>query len=76
MAQLLAQSVQELVCVPAARRAGEGEKLLAAGQRVGPAIRVLRGGRGAFQADVGVGVYAALVVDLVHRRRERLFPGQ
>ncbi len=76
VAQLLAQSVQELVCVPAARRAGEGEQFLAAGQRVGGAIRVLRGGGGAFQADIRVGVHTALVVDLIHRRGERLLPGQ
>lgn len=76
MAQLLAQSVQELVCVPAARRAGESEQLLAAGQRAGTVIRGLRGGGGTFQADVGVGVHTALVVDLIHRRGERLLPGQ
>lgn len=76
MAQLLAQSVQELVRVPAARRAGEGEQLLAAGERVGTAVRVLRGRGGAFQADVGVGVHAALVVDLVHGGGEGLLPGQ
>lgn len=77
VAQLLAQSVQELVRVPAARRAREGEQLLAAGQRVGTAaVRVLRGGGGALQADVGVGVHAALVVDLIHGGRERLLPGQ
>lgn len=76
VAQLLTQSVQELVCVPAARRAGEGEQLLAAVQCVGTAIRVLRGGRRAFQADVRVRVHAALVVDLIHRSGERLFPGK
>lgn len=76
MAQLLAQSIQELVGVPAARRAREGEQLLAAGQRVGAAVRVMRGVGGAFQADVGVGVHTALVVDLIHRSGERFLPGQ
>lgn len=76
MAQLLAQSIEELVSVPAARWAGEGEQLLAAGQRVGVAIQVPGGGWGAFQADIGVGVHTALVVDLIHRSGEGLFPGQ
>lgn len=75
MAELLAQSIQELVCVPAARRARKGEQLLAAGQRVW-AIRVLRGGGWTFQADVRVGVHAALVVDLIHGSWERLLPGE
>lgn len=76
VAQLLAQSVQELVSVSAARRARKGEQLPAAIQSVGAAIRVLRGGRGAFQADIRVGIHAALVVDLVHRSGERFLPGQ
>lgn len=76
VAQLLAQSIEELVSVPAARWTGEGEQLLAAGQRVGATVRVLRGGWGAFQADVGVGVHTALVVDLIHRSGEGFFPGQ
>lgn len=37
---------------------------------------MLRRGRGAFQADIRVGVHAALVVDLVHGSGERLLPGQ
>jgi len=76
VAQLLAQRVQELVRVPAAWRAGEGEQLLAAGQRAAAAAGVLGGGGGALQADVGVGVHAALVVELVHGGGERLLPGQ
>lgn len=76
VAQLLAQGVQELVRVSAARWAGEGKQLFAAGQRVGTAVRGLRRGRGALQADIRVGVYAALVVDFIHRCGERLFPGQ
>lgn len=75
VAQLLAQSIQELVRVPAARRAGEGEQLLAAGQRIGAAVRVLRRSRWAFQANVRVGVHTALVVDLINGRGERLLPG-
>lgn len=76
VAQLLAQSVQELVRVPAAGRAGESEQLLAAAEGVGTAVRELRGGRGAFQADVGVRVHAALVTDLVHRSGEGFLPGE
>lgn len=76
MAQLLAQSIQELVSVSTAGRPGEGEQLLAAGQRVGAAIQVLRGGWGAFQADIGIGVHTALVVDLVHGSGERFLPGK
>lgn len=76
VAELLAQSVQEFVGVPAAGRAGEGEQLLATVQCVRPAVRVLRGGGGALQADVRVGVHAALVVDLIHGSGERLLPGQ
>lgn len=75
MPQLLAQSIQELVRVPAARRAGEGEQLLAAGQRIGAAVRGLRGSWRAFQANVRVGVHTALVVDLIHGSGERLLPG-
>lgn len=37
---------------------------------------MLRRGGGAFQADVRVGVHAALVLDLVDRGRKRLLPGQ
>lgn len=76
MAQLLAQGIQELVCVAAARWAGKGEQLPAAGQRVWTTVRVLRGGGGALQADVWIGVQAALVVDLIHGSGERLLPGQ
>lgn len=76
MAQLLAQSIQELVSVPAARRAREGEEFLTAGQRVGAGVRVLRGVGGAFQADIRVGVHTALVVDLVYRSGEGFLPGQ
>lgn len=76
VAQLLAQGVQELVRVPAARWAGEGKQLLAAVQRVGAAVWELRGSRGALQADVGVWLHTALVVDLIHRSWERLLPGQ
>lgn len=76
VAQLLAQSIQELVGVPAARRAREGEEFLTAGQRVGAGVRVLRGVGGAFQADVRVGVHAALVVDLIYRSGEGFLPGQ
>ena len=76
MPELLAQGVQELVGVPAAGRAREGEQLLAAVQCVGAAVQGLRGGGGALQADVGVGVHAALVVDLIHRSGEGLLPRQ
>lgn len=76
MAQLLAQCVQELVGVPAAGRSREGEQLLTAAQRVGAAVGGVRRAGGALQADVGVGVGAALVVDLVHRGGEGLLPGQ
>lgn len=76
VAQLLAQGVQELVGVAAARRAGESEQLLTPAQGVGTVVRELRGGRGAFQADVRVGLHTALVSDLVHRSGERLFPGE
>lgn len=76
MAQLLAQGVQELVGVAAPRRAGESEQLLTAAQGVGTAVRELRGGRGALQADVRVRVHAALVSDLIHRSGEGLFPGE
>lgn len=76
VAQLLAQGIQELVGVATARRAREGEELPPAGQSVGTAVRGLRGGRGALQADVGVGLHTALVVDLIHGGGERLLPGQ
>lgn len=76
MAQLLAQGIQELVRVAAARRAGKGEELLPARQSIGIAVQGLRGGGGALQADVRVGLHAALVVDLVHGGGERLLPGQ
>lgn len=76
VAQLLAQGVQELVGVAAARRAGESEQLLTVAQGVGTTVRELRGGRGAFQADVRVRVHAALVSDLIHWSGERLFPGE
>lgn len=76
MAQLLAQGVQELVSVAAARRPGEREQLLTAAQGVGSAVRELGGGRGALQADVRVRVHAALVSDLIDRSRERLLPGE
>lgn len=76
VSQLLAQGVQELVGVSAPRWPGEGEQLLAARQGVGTHVRGLWGGRGALQADVRVGVHAALVLDLVHGGGERLLPGQ
>lgn len=76
MAQLLAQSVQEFISVPAAKRARESEQLLAAAQGVWSTVRELRGGWGAFQADVGVRVQAALVTDLVHWSGERFLPGE
>lgn len=76
VAQLLAQGVQELVGVSAAGRSREGEQLLTAAQRVGTAVGGMRRAGGALQADVGVGVSAALVVDLVHRGGEGLLPGQ
>lgn len=76
MAQLLAQGVQELVGVPAAGRSREGEELLTAAQRVGTAVGGVRRAGGALQADVGVGVSAALVVDLVHWGGEGFLPGQ
>lgn len=77
VAQLLTQSVQELVCVPAAGRSREGEQLLTTAQRVGAAtVGGVRRAGGALQADVGVGVSAALVMDLVHRGGEGLLPGK
>lgn len=76
MAQLLAQRVQEFVSVPAAKRARESEQFLAAAQGVWSTVRELRGGWGAFQADIGVRVHAALVTDLIHWSGERFLPGQ
>lgn len=76
VAQLLAQRVQEFVSVPAAKRARESEQLLASAQGVWSTVRELRGGWGAFQADIGVRVHAALVADLIHWSGERFLPGQ
>lgn len=76
VAQLLAQGVQELVGVPAAGRPREGEQLLAAAQCVGAAVGGVRRAGGALQADVGVGVGTALVMDLVYRGGKGLLPGQ
>lgn len=59
VAQLLAQSIQELVGVSAARWPGEGEKFPAVGQRAGGLIGRQRGGRGAVQTNVRIRLHTA-----------------
>lgn len=59
VAQLLAQSIQELVGVSAARRPREREEFPAVGQWAEGLIRRQRRGRGAVQTNVRIGLHAA-----------------
>lgn len=79
VAELFAQSIQELVRVPTARGSGEGKELPTTG--AGYFTRLFGGVRWAVQTDIRVGVHASrrrnnLLIVVVLRTRTGLLPRQ